>query len=297
MTRLVLASVVIPAHDEESVVNDLLDDLRGSGVALEVVVVANACSDGTARVAREHGSRWSQGTVTVAEIDVPSKIAALNEGDRRASVFPRLYIDADVRIPADTLRALIEVLVSAPEPLIATPRVSVRLDRAAVLVRAYYRIWMRTDYVRRGHIGSGIYGVNEHGRRRWADFPDVIADDRFAQLQFAPDERAAAPGEPFSVPAPRTLRSLIRRGWRIQAGNRQLSELAPELGMSDDVVARGDGAARLLAGCLRRPSLWPALVVYCGSYAAIRIGASVVGRRAEISWLRDESSRRVGFGS
>src|SRR4051794_31851306 len=69
-------SVVIPAHDEESVIGRCLAAWSGElepGEA-EVVVVANGCSDGTAEAARDFGVR-------VLELPAASKSAALNAGD------------------------------------------------------------------------------------------------------------------------------------------------------------------------------------------------------------------------
>ena len=50
-----MISVVIPAHQEEAYLERTLATLRAAG-AREVIVVANGCSDGTARVARAGGA-------------------------------------------------------------------------------------------------------------------------------------------------------------------------------------------------------------------------------------------------
>ncbi|WP_448631445.1 glycosyltransferase family 2 protein [Cellulomonas soli] len=77
-------SVVIPAHDEEHGIARTLAPLAQAAAAgtLEVVVVANGCTDATAAVAR------SVPGVHVVEIDVASKAAALRAGDRAATRFP-----------------------------------------------------------------------------------------------------------------------------------------------------------------------------------------------------------------
>ncbi|MET9615795.1 glycosyltransferase [Kitasatospora indigofera] len=56
-------AVVVPARDEEELLGDCLDALhratahpRVRGLAVRVVVVADACVDGTAAVARRHGA-------------------------------------------------------------------------------------------------------------------------------------------------------------------------------------------------------------------------------------------------
>ena len=84
---------------------------------LDVVVVCNGCTDGTANTARRFGS-----AVRVIETDVASKVHALNLGDQVARSFPRVYIDADVVITADAIRAIAnrleqgDVLAVAPTP-------------------------------------------------------------------------------------------------------------------------------------------------------------------------------------
>ena len=92
MTRP-LASVVVPAHNEAAVLARCLAALRREVRAgeLDVVVVANACSDATADIARQAGVR-------VVETEIAGKRHALLLGDAQCQIFPRLYIDADVEL-------------------------------------------------------------------------------------------------------------------------------------------------------------------------------------------------------
>jgi glycosyltransferase involved in cell wall biosynthesis len=101
-----VASVVIPAHDEEERIETTLRSLV-RGVAhgeLEVVVVCNGCTDATATVAR------SVAGVEVVEIAEASKIAALRVGDERTRTFPRIYLDADVELSGRAAVALARAL-------------------------------------------------------------------------------------------------------------------------------------------------------------------------------------------
>src|SRR3954453_3171433 len=96
VSRAVLASVVIPAHDEASVIGRCLRALLAGAEPgeLEVIVVCNGCHDDTAAVARAHAP-----DAVVLELPAPSKPAALNAGDAEATRFPRIYLDADVEVP------------------------------------------------------------------------------------------------------------------------------------------------------------------------------------------------------
>jgi hypothetical protein len=175
VNRFPLASIVIPAHDEEAVLGHLLRALLADAAPgeLEIVVVANGCHDRTAAVARSFGP-----AVKVVETDVASKANALNLGDRAATAFPRLYVDADVTLAGRGVRETVSVL-GRPGVMAAAPRMTVDTRGASAAVRAFYAIWMRHPHFRRGQVGSGVYGLSERGRRRFQLFPEVTADDAF----------------------------------------------------------------------------------------------------------------------
>jgi glycosyltransferase involved in cell wall biosynthesis len=105
-----VTSIVVPAHNEERVLGRTLSALLAdtSPSEFDVVVVANGCTDGTAEVARGFGG------VRVVETDVPSKSHALRLGDETAAGFPRVYLDADVVLPAAHVRALCAALSCWP---------------------------------------------------------------------------------------------------------------------------------------------------------------------------------------
>jgi len=270
-------SVVIPAHDEAAVLPRLLDRLAGDE-RLEIVVVANGCTDATADVARAAGVR-------VVELAEGSKPAALDAGDAAATVFPRAYVDADVEVDAATLLALADRLRRGPE-LVASPGVRLDLDGATWPVRAYYRVWELSSFRRRGHIGSGVYALSQRGRERFGLFPKVIGDDRYVQGLFAAEERATTAGT-FTVRPPRTLRALLARGARIAAGNRELERG----GLAGHAPSRGRSLRELVAVMARRPALWGPFAIYAGVQVRTGMLARRKLRRSPRSWERDETSR------
>ncbi|MEV8273340.1 glycosyltransferase family 2 protein [Microbacterium sp. NPDC077184] len=277
------ASIVIPAHDEGAgIAARLRRMLAGTDDGeFEIVVVANGCHDDTARQAA------SVPGVRVVEIAPASKIAALNAGDEAAGAFPRLYLDADIEIDAETLRALVRLLAAAEEPCAAAPTLQVDASRSSWAMRHYVRVWELSDYRRAGHVGSGVYAVNAAGRRRWDRFPDVIADDRFVQQQFDPSERRTSSGT-FTVRAPATMRAHLRRATRIDLGNRELGAVAQR---AAPVPARVR-YARLLSRVARRPDLWIALPIYVYGYAVPMLRARRALRRGQhVPWARDASVR------
>ena len=166
-------SVVIPAHNEEVVLGRGLDGVLSGALLgeIDVVVVCNGCSDGTADVARSYGDR-----VRVIETPIPSKTHALNLGDEAARGFPRFYVDADVVLTLDGIRRIAARLGASGAPA-AAPVMQVDLSGSSWPVRAFYAIWTQMPYTREGMIGVGVYALSEEGRRRFGRFPDVIADD------------------------------------------------------------------------------------------------------------------------
>lgn len=191
---LIPASVVIPAHNEESTIGRTLRSvLDGSAPGeLEVIVVCNGCTDGTASVARSVTP-----APTVAELAQPSKVAALNEGDRLATRFPRLYVDADIEMGIAATRAVIALLASG-EALCAAPAPDYDCSLSSRAVGRYYEIWRQLPYFNEDPMGCGVYGLSEVGRARFDTFPELIADDEFVLEQFDRTERKSLSDHTFA---------------------------------------------------------------------------------------------------
>jgi len=127
-------SFIIPAHDEAREIRGTLDALRAATTALslehEVVVVADACSDDTAALARAGGAR-------VLEVDHRHIAATRNSGARHATGACLVFVDADTRVDATLLRAAMTALhggaagggalVRLSGPTTAYQRIAVRL--------------------------------------------------------------------------------------------------------------------------------------------------------------------------
>lgn len=278
-----IASIIIPAYNEEGVIRRCLDALlRDSEPGeFDIVVVCNGCSDGTEEAARGAGPG-----VRVFSIDQASKTAALNHGDRVATAFPRVYLDADLEIPADAIRALVRPL-RGPRRLAAIGYMDVELSGCSRPVRWFYRLWMLHPYLRQGKFG-GVYALSRPGWLRRGPYPAVVADDTFVRERFSRDEYAAVDACRFRVFPPRTVRDVIRIRTRAYLGNRQLRAAAAP---SDCGSGRSE-YFRWLSAVVRRPGAWIGLPIYAAVNITAKARAARLYHRAHYGWLRDESSRQ-----
>jgi glycosyltransferase involved in cell wall biosynthesis len=276
-------SVVIPAHNEEAVIARCLREMgRGAMEGeLEIVVVANGCTDRTAEIARSH-----EAGVTVIETDVASKSNALRLGDEAAGQFPRFYADADIVLPIESIRE-VGALLERGACLAAAPKIRVDLTGSSWAVRAYYDVWTSLPYHVSGMIGSGVYAISEEGRRRFDVFPDIISDDGFVRLHFAPDERKTVESAWFVISAPSDLSGVLAVKTRSQKGAVQLRRLYPEL-LKNDIRSY---KAPLL-DILLSPRRWPNAAVYFYVIMKTKLRAYWMNYFAGLGeWERDETSR------
>ncbi len=100
-------SVLIPARDEAAVIGETLRALAAQGRGLEVVVIDDQSSDGTAEVARSAGLPR---LTVVSGADLPpgwsGKLWALEQGRRRVDRPLVLLLDADITLAPGMLAAL-----------------------------------------------------------------------------------------------------------------------------------------------------------------------------------------------
>jgi glycosyltransferase involved in cell wall biosynthesis len=280
-----MISVIIPAYNEGQVIGRLLRRLVASehSAELDIIVVANGCTDDTAEVAAGFGP-----PVRVLDISAASKPAALAAGDQAASGFPRVYLDADVEIGADDLRAL-EAALQRPGVLAAGPEREFDMKGRPWAIRWYYDVWTRLPEVQRGLFGRGVIAVGEKGRDRIAGLAPVIADDLAVSLAFKPQERAIAAQARVLIHPPRTVRDLLRRRVRVAEG---LSQLGKTAGMPEPDASR-TRLDDLLSVAKANPKMMPkvGLFLLVATVGRLRARRSV-SRNDYSVWHRDESSRQ-----
>ena len=308
-----MTSVIIPAHNEEAVLarslHNLLDHAEPG--EFEIIVVPNGCTDGTADVARSFPG------VTVLELRGSSKTQALNAGEALATGFPRLYLDADIRLRAADLRALAAAVAgpaggtvgmpvdkpgagsAAPttgsvgdagtpgRPLLAAaPRRVVDTSGSDLLVRAYYAVNRRLPAYRNALFGRGAIALSATGRARFGRFPESFADDLYLDSLFAPGEKGEISAAAVVV-APARARDLVRRLGRVRAANAALRTVEGRV----PPVRRGSWLVDVV---LPRPWLLPAGACYLALTVLAGMSARRAGTRDIWGRGRDDSSRTAG---
>jgi glycosyltransferase involved in cell wall biosynthesis len=277
-----MTSIIIPAHNERSVIARALTELLSNAHPQEmhVTVVCNGCTDDTANIARRFGP-----VVRVIESEIASKSHALNLGDEGSQDFPRIYTDADIVITANDIRALASRLEKG-DVLAVAPTPHINLTDCSWLVRRYYDIRSRLPSSREGIGGSGVYALSRAGRERFAEFPHVIADDIFVRLQFKPHERKTLADVTSTVFAPRTIPQLVVVRTRAYLGVFELAHRFPEL-----LTNREEKNDRVLIRLIKEPRLWLGLLIYCYVNTLARCRAAIRSRTGTFVWHRDDTSR------
>ncbi len=285
-----VASVVIPAHNEQHAIPRLLDSLLEqelNGIRLEVVVVVNGSTDESAGVACAYVDRFAAcgHQLTVVETSTASKACALNEGDRNVTSFPRLYLDADISLSLNAIRRTVEQLTTVSTPMLAAPRVQVACS-SALAVRHYARIWSQLPYIRTQVPGVGFYAVNQAGRRRWWRFPTRIgADDKFVRLHFCNDEAVLIDDASFTIFLPERLGELLRVRSRWVSFNREIVRHCPGLDRRDK--SRWRSSVRYIA---HNASAWPYVPTFLAVWLASWALSLLRPQGKERSWSRATSS-------
>jgi glycosyltransferase involved in cell wall biosynthesis len=277
-----MISVIIPAHNESSVIARTLQAMTAGAEPreLDVIVVCNGCSDDTADVARRFAPR-----VRVIETHIASKPHAMNLGDQAAYGFPRIYADADVVISVEAIRTLARRLEKG-DVLVAAPTPTFDLAGCSWPVRAYYDIRSHLPSAKEGIGGSGVYALSAAGRARFQEFPALTADDGFVRIQFQESERATLAEAESTVFPPRGVAQLIATKTRSHYGSFELARQFP-----DRWSHRGESNFKSLIHLFKNPKLWGNLLAYCLITVTAKYRARKRLSDGTVIWERDKTSR------
>lgn len=278
-----MPSIIIPAHNEKIVIRDCLLQFYNhlEQENFEVIVICNGCVDNTAHVVSQISKK-----IVCIETSEASKTKALNIGDQIANYFPRIYLDADVILPFETIKALCDSL-NRDNLIAVSPEVKMIFYGASWFVKAYYDIWLSLPYCKKGMIGAGVYALSEEGRNRFLNFPEIIADDGYVRCQFCEHERGIVRGFYSFVKAPRNIYALIKIKTRSRLGRYELEERFPNLICNEQKNYRD-----VLKILLQKINLWPKVIVYLMMNYVTRVRAKWQYNNRMITWERDETSRQ-----
>jgi len=232
-------SVIVAANNEEHYIGACLSALLAQTAEagpLEIIVAANGCTDRTEAIVREFEPKVAGRGWRLVLLSIPDsgKLLALNRADAVAGPGPRAYLDADVLCDPDLFGQLRDTL-ARDTAVYATGTLQVMRAKSWV-TRCYADFWTRLPFVQGGAVGAGLFAVNPAGRARWGQFPQIISDDTFVRLQFAPTERVEVPAA-YHWPMVEGFRNLVRVRRRQDAGGAEVYRHWPSLRGNEDKVA------------------------------------------------------------
>ena len=281
----IVVSVIIPAHNEASVIGRLLSGMLAGAAPneFEVWVVANGCTDDTAEIAATFDG------VKVLITPQAGKHAAMRLADEHAEGFPRLYVDADVELGSRDVRALAAAL-DEPGVVAVGPSRAMPAERLPWTVRWFYDVWEELPVVRAGLFGRGVVALSREGCERLRALPPLLGDDLAASLLFEPEQRRVVPEATVVVHPPRKLGALLKIRTRALISTLQAGD--------DPALASASGSARTSLSDLR--AIVSAAPLRNGPkvlwFLAVTVATKVRARRAVRAkdfrtWQRDDTSR------
>jgi glycosyltransferase involved in cell wall biosynthesis len=275
---MALATLIIPAWNEAPVIARTLKGLQ-TGLArgqLGIVVIANACTDATAAVARRAAP-----DALVLETPLPGKCHALNLGLAHAEPGrPVICMDADLAVTAADLLALLAP-VQTGASLAACGQMEIDTRAASPLVRSWVRGWRLNPYFACGKFG-GLFALAPEAVARVFPLPEVTADDEWIRRAFVSDDIAFVPECRFVALAPRTLSTLIRVRCRSLRGAREVTALGRR-------GPDGQGPLPMLRAALLQPRRWIDVVVFTAVMVWVRL--ILATERTSPRWDRDQTTR------
>jgi len=216
-----MATVIVPAHNEASVIQDCLNSIINQDGVDQIIVPCNGCTDNTVDIVKQNYPQ-----VICLNIEKPSKTNALNVAEKKAKElgvsYPIFYIDADTQLSENCIKTITQTMRDNDELLLSAPTPIINTDKSSWLVKTYYKVWTKLPYIKEGVIATCSFIVSEKGRQRFDKFADVIGDDGFIRCHFKNSEIANIEGSEIYITAPRDIYSLIKIKTRARLGNMEL---------------------------------------------------------------------------
>lgn len=134
-------SVIIPAFNEEKSIGHVLDDLPQDKL-IEVIVVNNASTDNTSKVAQEHGARVVDEMRRGYGSACLKGIAELNDPDIV------VFVDGDYSDYPEELEKLVEPIIAGKADFVLGSRMILPESQSALLPQARYGNQLATFLLR-----------------------------------------------------------------------------------------------------------------------------------------------------
>lgn len=174
-------SVCIAAHDEERTIERTLTSILHQQftwrIPMEILVCANACTDGTADVVRDVQQRYAV-PIRLLEVDQKGKANAWNVLKDAADHDILVFADGDVVVDQRALHALYRFLRERPDLVLAAAVNAAVLEECDAVTRltrprATDGVYVRTD---QDYVCGRLYGV----RKRMLEA--VMADSGYDRM-------------------------------------------------------------------------------------------------------------------
>ncbi len=278
-----MATVIVPAHNESSVIADCLNSIINQKGIDHIIVPCNGCTDDTVEIVR---SKYP--SVVCLDIETPSKTNALNVAEEKAQElgvsYPIFYIDADTQLSENAIQHITAAMqgsttqLAAPTPIIDT-------SKSSWLVKTYYKVWVNLPYIKEGVIATCSFIVSEEGRKRFNKFADVIGDDGFIRCHFKNTEISNIEGAEIYIRAPKDIFSLVKIKTRARLGNMEL------IARNKCPVIENKNYGNVMKSRLLSKDFF-STAIYILIAMVIRVRANLQFKKLdEYQWEKDTSSR------
>jgi len=279
-----MATVIVPAHNEASVIEDCLHSIVHQDGIDHIIVACNGCTDNTVDIVR---SKFPQ--VVCLDIETPSKTNALNVAEEKARElgisYPIFYIDADTQLSDNCIPKISRAMAENDELYLTAPTPIIDTRASSWLVKTYYKVWTNLPYIKAGVIATCSFVVSKAGRQRFDKFADVIGDDGFIRCHFKNSEISNIKGAQIFIRAPRDIFSLIKIKTRARLGNMEL------IARNKCPVQEAKQYGNVMRTRLLSRQFFPTLV-YIAIALVIRVRAKQQFKQLDsYQWEKDTSSR------
>jgi cellulose synthase/poly-beta-1,6-N-acetylglucosamine synthase-like glycosyltransferase len=171
--------VIVPAHDEASTVSTCIRSVkraaRGVSAVVDIVVVADACSDATADIAERQGA-------VVLDVDVRSvgRARAIGSAYALADSADGVWLahtDADSSVPVDWLTQHLRLAAAGADVVAASVDVDHWRDWPPTLPPEYYRYYRDRQMRAIPQIHGANLGISGRAYQRIGGFPPLAVGE------------------------------------------------------------------------------------------------------------------------